>query len=258
MLSIPSKPKFFLLNALRFFSMLSLLFVFIANIIILAQDVEAIREARHDKEHEDCEYIEGSSVPNQPAGNFRAFLSIALNLLQCIVLFMSETGFPAWFFKNWIPCLDNEHSLVGVGVLEVLLAAQVMSHFLDPFPLVACFFLLIFGILNICTMYVDRPRFFRSYAFWKGNPGNNTPKMMESGRSPRQFSNYGSGPGSVFNEKDHPEHEGAAGYGFARNESILSRSVSSHSHGRANSPPTYSPPQMPVRLATKGGGRGAF
>lgn len=72
-----------------------------------------------------------SGVPNQPAGTFRAFLIIALNIVEVIILFLAETGFPASFFKNWIPCLDNEHSLVGLGVLEVLLAAQMMSHFME-------------------------------------------------------------------------------------------------------------------------------
>jgi hypothetical protein len=37
-------------------------------------------------------------------------------------------------------------------VLQLLLAAQMMSHFLEPFPLVASFFLLIAGIFNILTV----------------------------------------------------------------------------------------------------------
>jgi hypothetical protein len=130
MLSLASKPKFFLLNALRGLSMISLLFVFIANIVIMAQDIQAINHGL-DKDHEDCDYYDNSGVPNQPAGTFRAFFIIALNIVEVIVLFLSETGFPASIFKNWIPCLDNEHSLVGLGVLEVLLAAQMMSHFME-------------------------------------------------------------------------------------------------------------------------------
>lgn len=253
MLSLASKPKFFILNALRGFSMISLLFVFIANIVILAQDVQAIRHGI-DKDHEDCDYFDNSAVPNQAAGTFRAFLIIALNIIEVIILFLSETGFPAWFFKTWIPCLDNEHSLVGLGVLELLLAAQMMSHFMDPFPLVACFFLLIAGIFNILTMYFDRPKFFRSYAFWKGaRPAADT-ATLESGHS-RAFSQYAptSAAPSVFTEKE------GNGYGFARrgDDHLIARSMSppSERHG-PSSPPNYSPPTRPVQVFTKG--RGSF
>jgi len=232
--------------------MISLLFVFIANIVIMAQDIQALHQGV-DKDHEDCDYIDNSSVPNQPAGTFRAFLIIALNIIEVAVLFLAETGFPASFFTNWIPCLDHEHSLVGLGVLEVLLAAQMMSHFMDPFPLVACFFLLIAGLFNIFTMYFDRPKFFRSYLFWKGARPAGQTATMESGGS-RAFSAYGpaSAAPSVFTEKEH-SHD-APGYGFARrgDENLVARSMSPP--GRATSPPTYSPPKQPMRAFTKGGG----
>jgi hypothetical protein len=259
MLSLASKPKFFLLNALRGLSMLSLLFVLIANFVIMAQDIQALKHESHDPESEDCDYIEASSVPNQAAGTFRAFFIIALNLIEIIVLFLSETGFPASLFQKWIPCLDNEHSLVGLGVLQVLLAAQMMSHFLEPFPLVACFFLLIAGFFNIFTMYFDRPRFFRSYEFWKGARADNQVKSMESGRTHAYtHSQYtASAAASLFNEKQ--QTPASEAYGFARqDDNILSRNPSSthSSHVRASSPPTYSPPKQPMRVATKG--RGVF
>jgi Fe-S-cluster containining protein len=247
MLSLASKPKFFILNALRAFSLLSLLFVFIANIVIMAQDIQALKHNAHDTDHEDCDYIEGSGVPNQPAGNFRAFLSISLNIVETLILILSEIGFPASFFKKWIPCLDNEHSLVGLGVLELLLAAQMMSHFMETFPLVACFFLLIAGIFNICTMYFDRPKFFRSYAFWKSSRAVNDLKSVESGASRIYSSPHNrtvSAAPSIFTEKEHSSPVQAP-YGFGRQDSgepILSRPLS---------PPNYSPPQRPITLATK-------
>jgi hypothetical protein len=136
-----------------------------------------------------------------------------------------------------------------LGVLELLLAAQMMSHFMEPFPLVACFFLLIAGIFNILTMYFDRPKFFRSYAFWKGARPTGETATMESGGS-RTFSHYApnSAAPSVITEKEH-------GFGFARHgdENIVARSMSPPSVGRASSPPTYSPPTKPVRVFTKGG-----
>jgi hypothetical protein len=37
-------------------------------------------------------------------------------------------------------------------VLQLLLAAQMTSHFLEHFPLVASFFLLFAGVFNIATV----------------------------------------------------------------------------------------------------------
>lgn len=56
MLSIPSKPKFFLLNALRGLSMISLLFVFIANVVIMVDDIKALQSK--DPDAEECDYLE--------------------------------------------------------------------------------------------------------------------------------------------------------------------------------------------------------
>jgi hypothetical protein len=262
MLFLASKPKFFLLNALRGLSMVSLLFVFIANFVIMAQDIQAIHNESHATAaelaaDEECDFIGASSVPNQAAGTFRAFLIIALNIVEIIILFLSETGFPASFFKKWIPCLDNEQSLVCLGVLQLLLAAQMMSHFLEPFPLVASFFLLIAGIFNILTMYFDRPRHFRSYEFWKGAGADNQVRSMESGRTHAYtHSHYtASAAASMFNEKQ--QTPASEGYGFARqDDSVLSRNPSNPSNHsslvRASSPPTYSPPKPLARVATKG------
>jgi hypothetical protein len=146
------------------------------------------------------------------------------------VLFLSETGFPHNFFQKWIPCLEFGSSLVGLGVLEVLLAAQMMSHFLgascslrapiptlkknnpDPFPLVACFFLLIAGILNILTMYFDRPRFYRTIDYWRNRNGPGQTTTMESGVSHSYSQSHHaptSAAPSIYTEKEH-------GYGFAR------------------------------------------
>ncbi|KAG8833094.1 hypothetical protein FRC17_000033 [Serendipita sp. 399] len=253
MLSLASKPKFYILNVLRAFSLLSLLFVLVANLVILAEDVRALRQPV-DKDHEDCEYIEGTSVPNQPAGNFRAFLSIALNLIEVVILMLAEVGFPESFFKSWIPCLDKDHSLVGIGVLQFLLAAHFGSQFLDTFPLVASFFLLIASILNISTMYFDRPKFFRSYAFWKGARPANDLSTVESGVS-RTFSSSPykgasaapSAAPSLFTEKEHGSPvQGLYGFGRQDEQPVLSRPLS---------PPNYSPPKQPVRMMTKNGGR---
>jgi hypothetical protein len=112
--------------------MVSLLLVLIANSVILVQDIQAVSNESHttaadiaaDKE---CGYIRyvmlalpappgwdvrcrASNIPNQTTGTWRAFLIIGLNIVEILILFFSETGFPASFFKRWMPFLDNEHN----------------------------------------------------------------------------------------------------------------------------------------------------
>jgi len=230
MLSLSPKPKFFLLNALRFLSLISLLFVLIANCIILMEDAKAVH-APVDKDHEDCDYVENSSVPNQSAGEFRAFFSLSLNLVQILVFMLAEVEFPRSFFKNWIPCLYNE-SLVALGVLEVLLAAQMMSHFLEMFPLVACFFLLIAGLLNISTMYVHEPKSSRSWGAWRDIKGGMAPSSMYPPHSGPRY------VGDSASEKGFARHASNLSHGSpALPHPVLSRDASLVTR----LPPTYSP-----------------
>jgi hypothetical protein len=249
-----SIAKFFLLNAVRGFSMLSLLLVFIANILIMVQDVQAMHHQTNATAvvDEECEYIGASSIPDQTTGIFRAFLIITLNLIEIVVLFLSETGFPASFFQKCLPCLDNENNLVALGVLQLLLAAQMMSHFLEPFPLVASFFLLFAGLFNLPTIAADRPKYFRSYEFWKSTRVDTFIKTLESGQAYPSSHYTASAAASMFNEKQ--QTPASEGYGFARQDaSVLSRNPSNQSSAvRASSPPTYSPPKRPGRAATTG------
>lgn len=229
--TIPSKPKFYLLNFLRFFSLLGLLFVFITNLLVLVEDIKAVK-APIDKDHEDCDYLENSGVPNQPAGEFRAFLSIALNLIQCIVFIIAELN--CNLLKPVFPCLATD-GLVAVGTLEVLLAVQVMSHFLDNFGVVACFFLFVAGLMNMFTMPMDHPKSYRSIAAWKN---------IRMGRAPSV--SVGRDVHSVMTEK-----------GFGRNGSnqshtsspllpapaVLSRKTTG-SNNEGNPPTYYRPPSF--------------
>jgi hypothetical protein len=78
MLTLNSGPKFFILNALRGLSMISLLFVFIANIVIMAQDIQAIQHGVTDTDHEECDYIESVCAQcwAHPSGRYIKLTSI--------------------------------------------------------------------------------------------------------------------------------------------------------------------------------------
>jgi len=71
MFSINPTPKFFVLNGLRGLSMISLLFVFIANLVVMAQDIQALQHGVTDTAHEDCDYIESVSRFGVPAHRAR-------------------------------------------------------------------------------------------------------------------------------------------------------------------------------------------
>ncbi|OBZ74612.1 hypothetical protein A0H81_05460 [Grifola frondosa] len=97
----------------------------------------------------DTDYIEGSTVPNQPAGAFWAVLNRLLIIFQVIVLILSEIGWPAAFFNKYFPVLGDEFGLGALGVIQCLLGAAVLSHHVDEFTLVSAFFLFSIGCLNI-------------------------------------------------------------------------------------------------------------
>jgi len=65
------------LNAVRILSIITLLLVFASSIATLVHDVEAVNKFTEVKQSGNptdsvlvCDYIEGSTVPNQPAGVF--------------------------------------------------------------------------------------------------------------------------------------------------------------------------------------------
>lgn len=68
-------------------------------------------------------------------------------------------------------------------------------------------------------MYIDRPKFFRSYAFWKGARAEPGLRTLESGRSHTYtHSQYtASAAPSLFTEKQH-QHSPSEDIGFARQD----------------------------------------
>ncbi|EJU00295.1 hypothetical protein DACRYDRAFT_23234 [Dacryopinax primogenitus] len=164
--------KYLLFNGARFFSILTLLLVFSSNILVMYQDIQAIRDANSGAvtsgiassnstlfsnttmsmatdEFVECDYLEYSTVPNQPAGAFWAILNRLFILFQCLILLWSELGFYEHILKEYMPILGPDFGVWTLGAMQCMISAVVLSHHVDEFPLVSAFFLFAVGCLNI-------------------------------------------------------------------------------------------------------------
>ncbi|KAJ6501976.1 hypothetical protein C8R45DRAFT_1209629 [Mycena sanguinolenta] len=143
------------LNAARVLSVVALLLVFSSSILVMVTNVKAVnrfqagRIANSTDVMLDCDYIEGSTVPNQPAGVFWAVVATLLIIFQVIILLLSELGWPAVFFDRFFPVLGRDFGLGALGIFQCLIGAQILSHHVDDFTLVSAFFLFSVGCLNI-------------------------------------------------------------------------------------------------------------
>jgi len=167
---------FFGLNAIRAFSLIGLVLVFASSIVQLINDIRVIHEAGNPSEllaagggnstvaaellanMTDCDYLEGSTVPNQAAGPFWAIVNRLLIIFQVIVLFLSEVGWPDRFFVAWFPVLGRDFGTGALGVFECLLGAAVLSHHVETFAEVSAFFLFAVGCLNILVGLIFRSK----------------------------------------------------------------------------------------------------
>ncbi|CAE6430599.1 unnamed protein product [Rhizoctonia solani] len=155
------------LNAVRALSILTLILVFASSIMVMVDDVNAVRrgndvptgpltDASGNEFDIECDYFEASTVPLQPAGVFFAILNRLFIIAQCIILVLAELGFPQSFFKNFLPVLGPDHGVGILGAMQVFLGAAVLSHHVPTFALVSAFFLFSIGLLNIILGLVFR------------------------------------------------------------------------------------------------------
>ncbi|CDO68623.1 hypothetical protein BN946_scf184996.g54 [Trametes cinnabarina] len=217
---LPPRAYFFLgLNGVRVLSIISLLLVFASSIFVLVNDVEAVnRSMKSDIDMSDCDYIEGSTVPNQPAGVFWAVVNRLLIIFQVIVLIMSEVGWPTAFFERYFPVLGPNFGLGALGIFQCLIGATILSHHVDDFTLVAAFFLFAIGCLNmlIGLIFREKAKEKRSIMSWRAEAKGVLPTHKDM-RPPfaRPASSF---VNSIFksNDKSQPDEFGQKGYGFGR------------------------------------------
>lgn len=176
------------LNALRALSIISLLLLFASSIVTLVHDVEGVNHFIADRKTNannstsndtlvNCDYIEGTTVPNQPAGVFWAVTNRLLIIGQIVVLILSEVGWPSAFFDRFFPVLGKDFGLGALGVIQCLIGAAVLSHHVDDFSLVSGFFVFSIGCLNIFFGLVFRAsaKSKRSILSWREEKKNILP-----------------------------------------------------------------------------------
>ncbi|KAF5392048.1 hypothetical protein D9757_003272 [Collybiopsis confluens] len=190
---LPPRAYFFIgLNIVRTLSIIALILVFASNIVTLVHDVEAVNRFMAAKGSSsdvsssgnstltdmlDCDYIEDSTVPNQPAGIFWAVLNRLLIIGQTVVLIMSELGWPAAFFNRFFPVLGKDFGLGALGIIQCLIGAAILSHHVDDFTLVSAFFLFSIGCLNMLLGLIFRQgaKSKRSITSWREHAKNALP-----------------------------------------------------------------------------------
>jgi hypothetical protein len=160
---LPAKAYVFIsLNAIRALSIIALLLVFSSSILVMVDDIEAVNAFVNGGSNSNSTinyaYIQNSTVPNQPAGVFWAVLNRLLIIVQTVVLILSELGWPAAFFDHYFPVLGSNFGVGALGVMQCLIGASVLSHFVKVFPLVSGFFLFSIGCLNILIGLIFRER----------------------------------------------------------------------------------------------------
>jgi len=201
------------LNALRALSIIALLLLFASSILTLANDVRGVnRFAAADKSDAnnstsdalvDCDYIDGTTVPNQPAGVFWAVVNRLLIIVQVVILIFSEIGWPAAFFNRFFPILGKDFGLGALGLIQCLIGAAVLSHHVDDFSLVSGFFVFTIGCINIFFGLIFRAsaKSKRSILSWREEKKN----ILPSSAHFRDMSDA-----STFSSSSKP------GYGFGR------------------------------------------
>jgi len=220
------------LNAVRALSIISLILVFASTILVMVKNIQAVNafvKQNGDSSMQDCDYIEGSTVPNQPAGVFWAIVSSLLVIFQTVVLFLSEVGWPAPFFERYFPVLGRGFGLGALGIFQGLISTQILSHHVDDFTLVAAFFLFALGCVNMLLglIFRESAKDKRSITSWRAESKGVLPTHTKNGAvfvnaSPAYITRQYSGE----NEKEFRRPDSAefgswkssekAGYGFGR------------------------------------------
>ncbi|KAF8440047.1 hypothetical protein L210DRAFT_3612525 [Boletus edulis BED1] len=160
---LPGFARVFLaLNIVRALSIIALLLVFATSILVLVDDVEAVNAFSNGNFNQtafdlgNSNYIPNSTVPNQPGGAFWAVLNRIFIIFETIVLILSEIDWPMVFFDRFFPVLGKDFGVGALGVMQCLIGASVLSHYVGKFPLVTAFFLFSVGCANILVGLIFR------------------------------------------------------------------------------------------------------
>jgi len=226
--------QFMGLNAVRALSLVSLILVFSSTILVIVDNVKAVNVFDANTGNStmvECDYIEGSSVPNQPAGVFWAVVASLLIICQTIILGMSEVGWPMAFFDRYFPVLGSDFGLGALGIFQCLISTQILSHHVDDFTLVSAFFLFALGCLNMLLglIFRESAKAKRSISSWRSEvkgvlptSQDNRPVFVNNNStaaafsSPREKAHYVKRQDSAASDTGSWRSTEKAGHGFGR------------------------------------------
>lgn len=164
-------------------------------------------------------FFRNSTVPNQPAGIFWAVVNRLLIILQTVVLFLSEVGWPYKFFDKFFPILGTHFGLGAPGLFQCFIGAAVLSHHVDDFALVAAFFLFSLGCVNILVglIFREKGKEKRSLLSWRAEkkkgllPFVKDAAVSQAPAPLRPFlTNLSSQPPSFISRLSHTDEKAAA------------------------------------------------
>jgi len=226
--------QFMGLNAVRALSLISLILVFSSTILVMVTNIKAVNAFDANKDNStmvDCDYIEGSSVPNQPAGAFWAIVASLLIICQTVILCLSEVGWPMAFFDRYFPVLGSDFGLGALGIFQCLISTQILSHHVDDFTLVSAFFLFALGCLNMFLglIFRESAKAKRSITSWRAEvkgvlptSQDNRPVFVNNSSASAAFSPPSEKPPYIMRQDTTASDQGSwrstekAGYGFGR------------------------------------------
>jgi hypothetical protein len=178
------------LNGVRALSLISLILVFSSTIFVMVTNIKAVNAFEANKgtlsanntSMVDCDYIAGSTVPNQAAGVFWAVVSSLLIIFQTIILFLSECSWPMKFFDRFFPVLGTQFGLGALGIFQCLISTQILSHHVDDFTLVSAFFLFALGCVNMLLglIFRESAKSKRSITSWRAEAKGILPTSMDN------------------------------------------------------------------------------
>lgn len=177
--------QFIGLNAVRALSLISLILVFSSTILVMVTNIKAVNAFDANRDNStmlDCDYIDGSSVPNQPAGVFWAVVASLLIICQTVILSLSEVGWPMAFFDRYFPVLGSDFGLGALGIFQCLISTQILSHHVDDFTLVSAFFLFALGCLNMLLglIFRESAKAKRSISSWRAEVKGVLPSSQDN------------------------------------------------------------------------------
>lgn len=152
---LPIKGIIFIgLNVLRAISMIAMILVFSSTILLMVNDSNTYYRLQNldllQTSKDDCDYYPESDVPTTTWGIFWIQLDRFWILCLCVTCFLSEIGIKliSAFFHKFIPILGPSFGTMPLGVIQVMIASSLLSHYVKGYTLATPWLLFFVGLLN--------------------------------------------------------------------------------------------------------------